>query len=97
MVSTRALETAYLHQFWTSLVLGCLGPFWAVLVSEKYPLGPFGPGMAAVGTGGTETGETGLETGTVGTGTGLETGDVKTGSNRTEPGPPCSFQLTGTV
>ena len=53
--------------------------------------------MAAVGTGGTETGETGLETGTVGTGTGLETGDVKTGSNRTEPGPPCSFQLTGTV
>ena len=35
----------------------------------------------------TGTGETGLETGTVETGTGLETGDVKTGSNRTEPGP----------
>ena len=76
MVSTRALETAYLHQFWTFLVLGCLGPFWAVLGVRKIPpLGPFGPGMAAVGTGGTGTGETGtgetgLETRTVGTGTG---------------------------
>ena len=44
-----------------------LGRFWC---PKNTPLGPFGPGMAAVGTGGTRTGETGLETGTVGTGTG---------------------------
>ena len=33
--------------FWG--VWGRFGPF---LVSEKYPPGPFGPGLAAVGTGG---------------------------------------------
>ena len=27
MVSTRALETAYLHEFWTFLVLGAWGAF----------------------------------------------------------------------
>ena len=37
MVSTRALETAYLHQFWTFLVLGCLGPFGAVFGVRKIP------------------------------------------------------------
>ena len=52
MVLTRALETAYLHEFWAFLVLvfsfgglgNVFGLFWG---SKKYPPGCFGPEMAA--------------------------------------------------
>ena len=52
MVSTRALETAYLYEFWTFLVLVVwgtfLGCFWG---QTKYPPGCFGPGRAGFGIG----------------------------------------------
>ena len=48
MVSTRALETAYLHEFWTFLVLGGRGAFLSFFgVQKNNPLNvsvPGGPG-----------------------------------------------------
>ena len=38
MVLTRALETAYLHEFWAFLVLGVGDRFWTVFGFEKIPL-----------------------------------------------------------
>ena len=35
MVSTRALETAYLYEFWTFLVLGIWGAFWGCFGGPK--------------------------------------------------------------
>ena len=72
MVSTRALETAYLYKFWTFLALQGWGAF---------PPGCFGPGRAGFGIGGD------ARTGNIGTGFGTGTGGPGTGScrNRIEP------------
>ena len=91
MVSTRALETAYLHEFWTFLVLGGRGAFLGFFGGLKNtPLdvsvldGPGGLGSELVEMAEperTRTGGTGFGTGTVGTGT----GSCRNEPNRTEP------------
>ena len=50
MVSTRALETAYLYEFRTFLVLRVWGPFLSFFgVQQKYPPGCVVPGRAGFG------------------------------------------------